>query len=262
LALVGVQQDRAALSASVIDRLVACLKYRRGLQNVALARRDDYFKTDLSSAHGCYALHRREHNHSQPPTPGAEPQSVMRESAPILRESRASKDVGQNRLSPEPDTTSKILACPFSPRRQRRWRLVHNVGPSVAVRLFSQPSIAARQVFEFGLSSGVGLGFGLGFELNGASAVLIRLGHYRSLLCLRMRQRSISPIRKAWHVTKWVSHRWPCLAAGAKRLRDPLPRLGHVFEHDALFGVSCLAREPDTIALHLMIISGENLMES
>ena len=46
LALLGVQQDRAALSAGVVDRTVACLKHRRGVLDVAYAGRANYSEGD------------------------------------------------------------------------------------------------------------------------------------------------------------------------------------------------------------------------
>jgi hypothetical protein len=52
LALVGVQQDRAAASARIIHRLIARYKHRRSIQNDTSCWRGDCFKADYLIAVG------------------------------------------------------------------------------------------------------------------------------------------------------------------------------------------------------------------
>ncbi len=51
MAVVGMKQDRAAASASVIDGMLARTKDGRGFDNVSGARRDDYFEGDIWIGH-------------------------------------------------------------------------------------------------------------------------------------------------------------------------------------------------------------------
>jgi hypothetical protein len=51
LALVGMQQDRAAAAAGVIHRMFARLKHGRSVQDFTDRRRGKNFKADLSSGH-------------------------------------------------------------------------------------------------------------------------------------------------------------------------------------------------------------------
>ena len=49
--LLGMQQDRATLTAGVIHGLVALLEYGRSVQNQTGCGRGDYLKADLTSCH-------------------------------------------------------------------------------------------------------------------------------------------------------------------------------------------------------------------
>jgi hypothetical protein len=51
LVLFSVQQDRPAAATCVIDGVPACTKDGRGLDNMAGARRDNYFEGDLWAGH-------------------------------------------------------------------------------------------------------------------------------------------------------------------------------------------------------------------
>jgi hypothetical protein len=70
LIFLGVQQNRFALATRVIDRVLACLKHGRGLQDMADWWSGNDFEADLTNGHRRLRAYRREHDHSQSPTPG------------------------------------------------------------------------------------------------------------------------------------------------------------------------------------------------
>jgi hypothetical protein len=49
LVFLGVQQDRAAMAAGVVYRIIARNEHGRGIQNDADSRRVNYFEADLRS---------------------------------------------------------------------------------------------------------------------------------------------------------------------------------------------------------------------
>jgi hypothetical protein len=79
LALVGMQQDCAAVAAGVIHRMFARLKHGRGVQDVTDSRRGKNFKTDLLSGHDVLPMQAGALPNSQPPAPGAGPLPMMKE---------------------------------------------------------------------------------------------------------------------------------------------------------------------------------------
>jgi hypothetical protein len=61
LALLGMQQNRTAVAASVVHRMLTRYEHGRGVQDDADCRRVNYFEADLTSSHYVLPIHRREH---------------------------------------------------------------------------------------------------------------------------------------------------------------------------------------------------------
>jgi hypothetical protein len=78
LALVGMQQDRAAATAGVIHRMIACPKHGWGVQDDTNCRRGSYFKGDTSGQDALPLQQAGALPNSQPPAPGSGSQSVMK----------------------------------------------------------------------------------------------------------------------------------------------------------------------------------------
>ena len=77
LVLLGMQQNRAALAASVIHGLVTGFENGRRFQGDTHWWRGDQFKTELLGGHNMLPVQAGALPDSQSPTPGAEPLPVM-----------------------------------------------------------------------------------------------------------------------------------------------------------------------------------------